>query len=214
MQHVVFVSFLKFAIGCNFLSHLKNIHFLICICLWNEPPNFISFRPYKTWIGFGSILKHLMTILSGNRVTRVFNLQDFSTPLSLFWRPQEIQWPLFQTLHQGANVNYSASEISDLTEHFIRENWRLPTDKWGPESRRYRVKGWWALYLKRSWAAGINKSWGLVFGTAKVLAAETWPAETNTGHQSSTHGESLFYEPNSGGGFSLGYPTQDHNPVR
>lgn len=111
---------------------------------------------------------------------------------------------------QGAYVNYSASKISDLTKHFIRENWRLPRDKWGPKSWRYRVKGRWALYLKRSWAGEINKSWGLVFGTAKVLAVEILPAKTNMGHQSSTHGESLYYEPNPEGCFSFGY---NHDPV-
>lgn len=36
----------------------------------------------------------------------------------------------------------------------------------------------------------MRKSWGLVFGRAKVLAAETWPVEANGAHQSGTHGES------------------------
>lgn len=64
---------------------------------------------------------------------------------------------------------------------------------------------------KLNWRKGSKQILEFTFGTSKVLAAEIWPVETNTKHQSGTRGASLDYEPNPGGGSSSGYHIQKYD---
>lgn len=65
-------------------------------------------------------------------------------------------------------MNYSASEMSDLTEHFIRGNWGLPKDKWGP----WKLKRQGHPLSKGPRAKGVTSEEKLSWrkGSKKILA--------------------------------------------
>lgn len=69
-------------------------------------------------------------------------------------------------------MNYSASEMSDLTEHFIRGNLGFPKDKWGP----WKLKRQGHTVRKGPRAKGImfeeKLSWRK--GSKKILAFGVW----------------------------------------
>ena len=88
----------------------------------------LSFSPDKTWTCSVSILKQIYGNCTGTKISpglyRIFIL--FCPSLGVTGRSNDMFFA------EGTDVNYLATDNSDLTERFIGGNWRFPKDKWGP----------------------------------------------------------------------------------